>query len=522
MLRFVLVLAVMAVALSSLVVLASIWRRGQLRRWPYLAGITVASFLYAFGYGLELAGDTVDWKLATFRIQHLGIAFAPPLLAMVAGRFEFGRLLHARATRAVLFGLAALTYLVVVTGPSHGLYHVAPRLDSGGPFPVLAFDRGPWYLAFHVYLALVLLASNVVFARAWRRARPAERGQARTLLLATLIPWAVSLPYLAGWVPWGLDPSPYGLAATSLFLFLGVTRHALVDVVPIARELVFERMHDPVVVVDLDGTVVDRNASGAALLAAAEVPSAGEAGRLERYPALARVAAEATRADAHPELDLDGRAYACGVVELNDARGRPRGRAIVLRDVTRYKEMQRMLRELATTDDLTEIPNRRHFLDMAERFLAQSQRSGRPIAWIVFDVDRFKRVNDRYGHDAGDRVLRAVAEVATGSVRDADLVGRVGGEEFAVCLPDTGLEGACRVAERLRAAVAARQVAIATGTVSVTISVGVCATVGGELDLDTVLALADAGLYQAKREGRDRVVAIDPAETRDAVPVPPA
>ena len=94
MLRFVLVLAVMAVALSSLVVLASIWRRGQLRRWPYLAAMTVASFLYAFGYGLELAGDTVAWKLATFRIQHLGIAFAPPLLAMVAGRFEFGRLLH--------------------------------------------------------------------------------------------------------------------------------------------------------------------------------------------------------------------------------------------------------------------------------------------------------------------------------------------------------------------------------------------------------------------------------------------
>ena len=511
MVRFALVLAAMAVALSSLAILALIWRRGQVREWPYLSAMTVASFLYAFGYGLELAGSSLAWKLATFRIQHLGIAFAPALIAMVAGRFGFARVLHARPTRLVLFGVAGLTYVIVMTSPWHQLYHIAPRLETGGPFPVVAFDLGPWYVGFHLYLAAVLLVSNAVFLRAWTRAQKAERAQARTLLLATMIPWGVSLVYLLGWVPWGLDVSPYGLAITMLFLYLGVTRHALVDVVPIARSLVFARLHDPIVVVDVDGYVVDRNEAGEELLAVAKDAEAGASGRLEDYPPLMRIALEAPGADVEPELELAGRSYACRVVDLAEARGRPLGRAIVLRDVTRYKEMQSLLRSQATTDVLTGIPNRRHFLDVADRFLDQAHRSGRPIAWIAFDIDRFKRVNDGYGHDAGDRVLRAVAEAAAQSVRASDLVGRLGGEEFAICLPDTDLAGARRAAERLRSDVAALRVAIANGVVSVTVSIGVCATQGGGLDLDTVLALADAGLYRAKHEGRDRVVVIDPA-----------
>jgi diguanylate cyclase (GGDEF)-like protein len=211
-----------------------------------------------------------------------------------------------------------------------------------------------------------------------------------------------------------------------------------------------------------------------------------------------------------PSVHVDGRSYGVRIVPLPGPDGREVGRAVVLRDVTSYEEMQWRLRELATTDELTGIPNRRHFLELAERFLSQSRRSGRPLGWIVFDVDRFKRVNDRYGHDAGDRVLRAVAEIASDTIRASDALGRLGGEEFGVCLPDTDVDGTRALAERLRDAVKGLSVPIAAGSVGVTISLGLCVTSGEAFDLDTVLALADTALYRAKDAGRDQVVMMQP------------
>jgi diguanylate cyclase (GGDEF)-like protein len=506
--RFLLVLAVMAVALSALGVLALVWRRGQLRSKPILSLMLVASFLYAFGYGLELAGTSVAWKRTTFWIQHLGIVAAPVLLLAFAGQYAFGRVLRSRITIAVSIALSAATYLLVVTSAWHGLYHVDPRLDASGPFPVIAFDRGPAYVVFHAYVSVALLAANAAFLHAWLTASRLRRRQARTLMLASLIPWGFLLLYLFGLVPWGLDSLPFALAFTTWMFYRGIERHALADVLPLARERLFESMGDPVMVLDDEGYVVDRNRPGAELLSRATGGAPPSSLRLDDMPALADAL---TAADGgHASVHVDGRSYGVRIVPLPGPRGRELGRAVVLRDVTAYEEMQARLRELATTDELTGIPNRRHFLELAERFLAQSRRSGRPLGWVVFDVDRFKRVNDRYGHDAGDRVLRAVAEVARDTIRSSDALGRLGGEEFGVCLPDTDVDGTRALAERLRDAVKGLSVPIAAGSVRVTISLGLCVTSGDAFDLDTVLALADTALYRAKDAGRDQVVMMQP------------
>lgn len=507
--RFLLVLAVMVVALSALWVLGFVWRRGRLWSEPVLSFMLVATFLYAFGYGLELAGTSVSWKLATFWIQHLGIVAAPVLLILIAGRYAFGRVLRSRVTIGAAIALSALTYLLVVTPGLHELYHVDPRLDAIGPFPVLAFDRGPAYVVFHAYVVAALLASNAAFLHAWRTAAPPRRRQARTLMLASLIPWGFLMVYLSGLVPLGLDALPFALGFTTWFFYRGIERHGLAHVLPLARERLFESMGDPVLVLDDEGYVIDRNPAGAELLDAAVTDELPEAPRLADVPALAD-ALSVPRNGHTPAVHVDGRSYAVRLVPLPGPSGRDVGRAVVLRDVTSYEEMQWRLRELATTDELTGIPNRRHFLELAERFLAQSHRSGRPLGCIVFDIDRFKRINDRYGHEAGDRVLKAVAEVVSESVRTADAIGRLGGEEFGVVLPDTDVDGTRTLAERLRTAVADMQVPIATGSVSVTISAGACVTSGDTFDLDTVLALADTAMYQAKKAGRDRVAMMQP------------
>jgi eukaryotic-like serine/threonine-protein kinase len=163
----------------------------------------------------------------------------------------------------------------------------------------------------------------------------------------------------------------------------------------------------------------------------------------------------------------------------------------------------RKVEELATTDGLTGVANRRHFMDLAEQKLATSQRHGLALAALMLDLDHFKQVNDTYGHATGDQVIRAVAQRLAAMIRQDDLLGRYGGEEFALLVHDAA--GVAELAERLRAAVATDPIPTDNGPLPVTVSIGVATLEASDTSADAILARADAALYQAKRAGRNRI-----------------
>ncbi len=171
--------------------------------------------------------------------------------------------------------------------------------------------------------------------------------------------------------------------------------------------------------------------------------------------------------------------------------------------------VQRQMREQAMNDVLTGLGNRRHFEESASALLAGARRRARNFALLMLDIDHFKAINDRHGHAAGDDVLRELARVLRRALRASDLCGRIGGEEFAVLLPDEDLEGGRIAGERLRRAVEALLVesASAKGPISFTVSVGVSAYPRDGEDLAPLLQRADERLYLAKEAGRNRVVA---------------
>ena len=169
--------------------------------------------------------------------------------------------------------------------------------------------------------------------------------------------------------------------------------------------------------------------------------------------------------------------------------------------------------QLAVTDGLTGLFNRRHFFQLADREVAIARRRSSPMTATMLDIDHFKLVNDRYGHPVGDQVIVAVAGRLEETVRKTDLVGRYGGEEFALFLPDTALDGAYILAERIRVAIGERPIDTDAGPLTVTASIGLAPYEITDTEPGTLLGRADEALYRAKQGGRNRVVTYgaDPA-----------
>ena len=157
------------------------------------------------------------------------------------------------------------------------------------------------------------------------------------------------------------------------------------------------------------------------------------------------------------------------------------------------------------TDSLTGLLNRRGFLEAGDGALVRARRSGKPICVVISDIDHFKVVNDAYGHAAGDAALKALATALRASVRAQDTVGRWGGEEFIFLLPDTGREGSLHLAEQIRHAIEALPIAHDGAPIHLTLSLGVAEHVPGK-NFEETIAVADAALYRAKEQGRNRVV----------------
>ncbi len=241
-----------------------------------------------------------------------------------------------------------------------------------------------------------------------------------------------------------------------------------------------------------------------------------------------------TGADADHMVGIEDQywAFALGILALSlvgqmilNSRAALRRERNLVRTAAQLREVSAELDRLARTDALTGIANRRAFFDVLGVEFRRSKRYGRQLSVLMLDLDHFKDVNDRWGHPFGDHVLRQMTEVISANVRESDILGRYGGEEFALALPETPESSAIEVGEKLRAAVEAhtfRTDDVPTPgepPVRLTISIGV-ATLPVEEDQDEVelIGRADQALYEAKRTGRNRVVVYRKAVTSALLP----
>ena len=182
------------------------------------------------------------------------------------------------------------------------------------------------------------------------------------------------------------------------------------------------------------------------------------------------------------------------------------GRMLVYSEITDIVDHARELGRLATTDGMTGICNRRHFLTLANREWVRALRCNTPLTLMVLDIDNFKAINDRFGHQIGDEVIIHLANLANHAKREIDVIARIGGEEFALLVPQTAAHEAQIMAERLRKQVSETPLSARHANIASTISIGVAERSDEMVSFSQLMNAADMALYEAKRSGRDRVV----------------
>jgi diguanylate cyclase (GGDEF)-like protein/PAS domain S-box-containing protein len=181
---------------------------------------------------------------------------------------------------------------------------------------------------------------------------------------------------------------------------------------------------------------------------------------------------------------------------------------VIITDITDRKKLENELKQLAITDSLTGANNRRQFMERGQIEMLRAKRYNRPMALLMIDIDHFKRINDNYGHGVGDMVLKALVKQCQSVLRETDIFGRIGGEEFAAVLVETKPEKGIQVAERIRTTLEKTNMKTESGRIRITISIGLTGLKESDQDLDSIVKRADRAMYKAKNAGRNKVVVL--------------
>ena len=499
--------------LALVVCVVSLWRIRQYSNVAGTRGMMMLLISTTVWSACQLAGTIVidfPTKQALGQFAYLGIAAAPVFWFSFCITYSLGTDHASRPLMTIVAILPTMAILLAFTNQYHGLVWQSSLPTLEGDYLGIAYTYGIWFKLNAAYSFGLILAGTSIIAFTL-----AQTGSHRRPLFAVIAAPAVVIALNALYlspsnpVP-GFDLTATSFALATLILNHWVLGHGMLSTTKIVRERVLEQLREGIVVVNSGGLIIDANPKAMEILDLnRDVTFNQPFQNLVNNLSLVELVTS-HRSSTH--VGIKDRSYEVTVSkfepdeEASDA-------VLVFRDVTERRkaehELQRAtsdLRRAAHTDALTGLFNRRIFMERLEEEAERVSRHGSALSVLLFDLDHFKKVNDTYGHDAGDSVLKGVAEVAEDVKRITDVVARTGGEEFALVLPETGHDGAKKLANRLRQAIEEMEVTTSTGQrIKITASIGVATVSKIGKNVDVFLRDADLALYRAKDTGRNRV-----------------
>ncbi len=479
-------------------------------------------------------------KAVLFNLMFIGIATIPTLFLLFALGITHNETWLTPRHLIMLSIQPGLTLLLQWTNPSSYSYLSLGAVEKN-PFFVTEFIDGPWSSVYVAYSYIVIGIAVALLIIGTLRSSPHYRNQYRLALLGCLLPWAGNLYSETNFgALHGLDLTPLTFGVSGVIFAFSMLRTRFLDLIPVARDHLIESMSDGVLVLDEQSRVIDVNPALQKLL---EVPPSSCLGKrvadvLEDWAQefMPLLDGDESRTELtiskEPALHLDLR-----VTPLYDNKRRLQGNLLVFRDITDQKQvekklryannrlqsqlieiglLQSQLREQAIRDPLTNLFNRRYLEETLQRELARAAREAYPVCVVMMDLDYFKRINDTYGHEAGDHVLRALANMLTEQSRRGDFACRYGGEEFVIVMPNISMDIACQRAEMLRQALGLLSIPYGDIQLSTTISMGIACYPEDGGTRKAVLRAADKAMYAAKDAGRNQVLAYDQLQASHA------
>lgn len=512
-------------ALISLAVAYAAWRRVAAPSSKPFILLMLAIAWYSTAAAAEAATTTLVGKIFWSKLEYVGSGSVMTLFVIFAAHFTCQKQWLTRRNIARLWFLPIFNVGLVATNDWHYLVwtHFVFKADGSHQ---LIYHHGPGFFWVMACVYLYTLGGVFLLAKAVLRPGVLYRRQSMLALIGAMIPLISGSAYMLDLTPPGLNITPMSFMLAGLVYSANLFRLRMFDLVPVARDILIESMSDGVLVLDTQNRVVDINPAAQELLGAT-VACVGKS-MVESFAQWQEIMHECgDRCQGRLTLNREGcspRYVEIRTTRLRDRHQRFTGQLIVLRDVTEQhqaeKEVQQahdrlqtqlleietlqiQLREQAIRDILTGLFNRRYFEETFPRELARADREGYPLVVVMLDIDYFKKVNDTYGHQGGDRVLQAFGKLLNRYSRTSDIACRYGGEEFVLVMPKMSLTAAARRTEQIRRAWKSLAVLFGDQEIYSTVSAGIGVFPQDGQTRDTLLQVADQALYVAKADGRN-------------------
>ena len=523
-------------ALTALTTAIIVLRRdvpGSLALGCMLLGTFVWSSAYALSWSLVDLGQKILW----LKIMYFGVATVPTLFLVFTLIFTRNeKWLTTRNT--FLLGIQPVVMIILIW---FDIRLVFDRLELGwaGRLTVLQIGRGLGFWVNTYYSYSIILLAFYILGVSSLRANPFFRRQYLLILLGSVIPFVASVFTQLNYTELAdLDMAPVSFAISSILYAYAVFRHQFLDLLPVARGHLIESMSDGILVLDEQSRIVDINPAMQNFLEQAPDSFIGQnvsviLKQWKQNPEQLLNGIETRTELKVSKKTMPSRYLDLQITQLYDDDQRINGRLMVFRDVTDRKEvekdlrramdrlqtqlieigvLQSQLREQAIRDALTNLFNRRYLEETLERELARATREAYPLCVVMMDLDYFKDINDTYGHEAGDVVLKTLAETVMRQSRHGDFVCRYGGEEFMLVMPNIGIEKARERVGALHRIIDDLNIPYGRFNLTTTISMGIAWYPAHGETKETLMRAADMAMYVAKNTGRNRVIVFNEHE----------
>jgi len=520
-------------ALISLIASIIAWRRsapGSLM----LSLMLLSMAIWAGFYSTRWMEISLDAKIFWFNLMYIGASPLPTLFLLFVLAFTHNDRWFTKRNLLLLSVQPAASLIIIWTNHYHHLFYLSLKTVHVNNFIIIELIRGPWYFANLLYSYAILGTALFLLSLGALHSSPLYLNQYRLILIAFILPWAGSIysEYNSSKLS-GLNLTPLTFGLSGIIFAFAVLRTHFMDLIPIARSHLIENMRDGILVLDSQNRIVDINPAMEDFLEGKASDYLGKNAFevFHSWMEKTDLLLDGTEMRIELKVPKDSSRYLdLRVTPLYDKNQLLNGRLMVFHDITERKQvekrlryvndrlqgqlieiglLQSKLREQAIRDPLTNLFNRRYLEETLDRELARAAREDYPVCILMIDIDHFKRVNDTYGHEAGDLVLKAIADTLSNESRRGDFACRYGGEEFVIVMPNLNKDTAYERAENLRNTLNSLSVPYGFYNLTATISIGIaCYPMNGQTR-ETILHAADQAMYAAKEAGRDHILSYD-------------